>query len=406
MVVLIFVCSVILVGIIILIIVKNRKNRVIVETTSPVIKKIHELNSKFPEINTNYNHNIVERVDFTTRRSAVNFDPSKTFSMRKPELRRIATTRINNAYLYGEYKKLFLETIKNVKTDDDIINSVNLKPNKYRKIESKIVIKLFKIKIDNEKITFQVYSHYVSPQGRSTYNSAWFKYSENDFAYDITPRKIFIDYVPYIDKNKEEINSKTVSKVTGQKDNIQEENKALIIKINDISYQIEDNIAEIIEVNKDIKNIKIPAFIQVENSNYPVKSIKSNIFTNNKNIEIVSIEDGIEIIDSSAFKNCYSLINVTLPSTLKEIHTKTFSGCVKMQKIIIPSSVTHIEEEAFSLCSNLIDIYIPSSVKYIGPSAFWYSIKAKIHMQSGCDISQFDPDWNVDNNEVIFEKFN
>ena len=413
---------VIVIGLIIFIVVKDKKDRKNVEETSLVVKKINELNSKFPKIDPNYKHDFVERVNFQTRKSAVNFNPTPTFTKNKAELKRIASIRINNSNLYNEYKRLFNETLNNVKTDESIINSANLKVKTYRKIENEIVKALFKRVNDNKEITFQVYSHYVSPQGRSTYNSRIYTYAEKDFSSDVIPKKINIDYLPYIENRKEEkpkiveverkeeiikeekIEVKEINQEL--KEEIKEVKPVTDIEINDVNYHLENNIAKIKNINKNSKNINIPTFIQANGMKYYIKSINNNIFTNNKNIETISIEDGIEEIKDSAFKNCSSLTSVTLPSTLKVINKKTFSGCVKLKEIRISSSVESIEEEAFSLCSNLSDVYIPSSVKYIGPSVFWYSTKVKIHIQSGCDISHFDADWNVDNNEVIFEAFN
>lgn len=71
------------------------------------------------------------------------------------------------------------------------------------------------------------------------------------------------------------------------------------------------------------------------------------------NIETVSMEDGIQKIESYAFADCYDLNQVTLSNNLLTIKKGTFQNCTDLESIEIPASVKKIEEGAFEGCENL-----------------------------------------------------
>ena len=61
-----------------------------------------------------------------------------------------------------------------------------------------------------------------------------------------------------------------------------------------------------------------------------------------KNIEKVSIPDGVEEIDNKAFEDCISLMEVSLPDGVVNLGFDTFKNCSSLEMIDIPESVKYI----------------------------------------------------------------
>ena len=105
-------------------------------------------------------------------------------------------------------------------------------------------------------------------------------------------------------------------------------------------------------------------------NNIPVREIKSNAFSYQKNIISVKISNGIEIVGDNAFNKCTSLVNVEMPKTVTYIGHNAFYECKSLNDIVIPEGVTYIGNQAFRGCVNIININIPNSVVEIGSQAF------------------------------------
>ncbi len=392
--------------IILFVVLKNKKNKKKVLNTSITIKKLKELNDKFPQINIDYNHTFTDCIHFKTRASVTNFKPDKYFLNFKTELSRVATIRLKNVYYYDRYKELFNETINKSITPDSVILQTKIKPSKYKKIEKELCDSLFSRQLDSKEITYKINALYISPKGRNSFSSPYYSYSEKDFVSANTSFNLKLDYCPSLIEN-EDLNVKEDAEENVETDIVSNE-KEVVIEENlnfvkdGIIFHLEDDKAFAIGVENNVNNLVLNKEIEHNGIKYPVYFDKKT-FLGNRTITKLTINDGIDCIEDSMFKNCVSLVSINFPSSLKIIKKKAFSGCLKLKIVNIPSSVVSIEEEAFSLCGSLTDIYIPSSIKNVGPSILWYSNKAKIHILSGNDISHFDPEWNVDNNVVSFE---
>lgn len=392
--------------IILFVVLKNKKNKKKVLNTSITIKKLKELNDKFPQINIDYNHTFTDCIHFKTRASVTNFKPDKYFLNFKTELSRVATIRLKNVYYYDRYKELFNETINKSITPDSVILQTKIKPSKYKKIEKEWCDSLFSRQLDSKEITYKINALYISPKGRNSFSSPYYSYGEKDFVLSNTSFNLKLDYCPSLIEN-ENLNVEEDAKENVEIDIASNEKEVLIEEnldfVNDgIIFHIEDDKAIATGIEDNVNNLVLNKEIEYNGIKYHAYFDKKT-FLGNRTITKLTINDGIDSIEDSMFKNCVSLVSISFPSSLKIIKRKAFSGCLKLKIVNIPSSVVSIEEEAFSLCGSLTDIYIPSSIKNVGPSILWYSNKAKIHILSGNDISHFDPEWNVDNNVVSFE---
>lgn len=88
--------------------------------------------------------------------------------------------------------------------------------------------------------------------------------------------------------------------------------------------------------NTDIRSLTIPA---------SVTEIKSNAFTNNKNLQDLVIPGTVKKIGKSAFSYC-GLINLTLEEGIETIGKEAFRYN-NIKKVTVPASVTNLDDSVF-----------------------------------------------------------
>ena len=170
----------------------------------------------------------------------------------------------------------------------------------------------------------------------------------------------------------------------------------------DFEYSVEDGEATITKYNGTGPDVVIPSDL----GGYPVTSIGSAVFYNNKDITSITLPATLKSIGGAAFQaasnlkkvyisdlsswcrisfeDMYStptclgdlylngelLTSVSIPSGIEEIKDYTFYYCSSLTSVIIPESVTSIGNSAFCSCTSLSSITIPESVTSIGSGAF------------------------------------
>ena len=117
----------------------------------------------------------------------------------------------------------------------------------------------------------------------------------------------------------------------------------------------------------DEKEIVVPAEID----GYAVKSIDGFAFNNNKNIEKVTLPEGITTIYDGAFYGCENLKSINIPDGVTLISIDAFKGCKGLKEIKLPDSVITIGKGAFDGCESLESIVIPEGVKGFGDWTFY-----------------------------------
>ena len=143
-----------------------------------------------------------------------------------------------------------------------------------------------------------------------------------------------------------------------------------------------------------IKSIEIPANVQV---------LEACTFSNCRELETVTLNEGLKEIQEYAFMTCKKLKSIHIPSTVTKIEPYLFAYTEVLTNItvaenntvydsrnnckaiietetntliagcgrtFIPNTVTKIGEAAFFACKNLSSITIPTSVTELGESAF------------------------------------
>ena len=113
-------------------------------------------------------------------------------------------------------------------------------------------------------------------------------------------------------------------------------------------------------------DIVIPA----ELDGVPVSGIADDVFEDTRNIESVTISEGITAIGDYAFGNCFHLSDLAFGDAVKTIGDYAFSVCPSLSSLTMGNSVETIGNGAFSGCKSLTSVTIPPSVKTIGEEAF------------------------------------
>ena len=91
--------------------------------------------------------------------------------------------------------------------------------------------------------------------------------------------------------------------------------------------------------------------------------IPTTVNANDKEYRVTSIDD-------YALYQQRQLERITLPDGIKSIGTKAFSGCDKIVTINIPDGTISLGEEALSRCKRITDITLPESTENIGIYCF------------------------------------
>lgn len=127
--------------------------------------------------------------------------------------------------------------------------------------------------------------------------------------------------------------------------------------------------------NSNMKSLKIPKSVRINNKTYKVTTIGEEALKGNKKIANVTLGANIKGIGYEAFCGCTKLNKITFNSALQKIGERAFFECKSLTSIKIPNKVTELGEYAFQRCAKLSKVTLGSSLKKIGNAAF-YECKA------------------------------
>ena len=90
--------------------------------------------------------------------------------------------------------------------------------------------------------------------------------------------------------------------------------------------------------------------------------------------QTIEISKDTIVIGNKMFSNNFELNSLTIPSHVDRIGNYAFWNCVNLTSIFIANGLYRIGEGAFSGCTKLVSITLPDSIMEIGPNAFWNCI--------------------------------
>ena len=103
---------------------------------------------------------------------------------------------------------------------------------------------------------------------------------------------------------------------------------------------------------------EIPETITIDGLTYYIQYDEAYLIDSDKtlvNVVVPATIEGYSVVEiREAFKGHYALENVTLPEGLKRIGDESFSGCSQLQTVNFPSTLERIGKKAFYNCSSLI----------------------------------------------------
>ncbi|SEA62997.1 Leucine rich repeat-containing protein, partial [Xylanibacter ruminicola] len=110
--------------------------------------------------------------------------------------------------------------------------------------------------------------------------------------------------------------------------------------------------------------LKIPPYIEVNNSTYDVTTICANAFEDNEHIEYVIIPENVVTIEKGAFQHSNAakskLRLIQLPSTLKSIGSNAFKNCARLGHIWLKNG-NPVTLDANSFPGSFLSLYIPKA---------------------------------------------
>ena len=130
-------------------------------------------------------------------------------------------------------------------------------------------------------------------------------------------------------------------------------------------------------------DVVIPAVVEYNGTEYPVKEVAENAFNGCTTIESVTCSENIVKIGCGAFSGCNNLNTVNLNEGLQCMEWWTFDGC-PFETVNVPSTIIKMDGEVFGRCHGLKKITMNSA-----PPSDTYDLT------SGCnpaDISIVVPD--------------
>lgn len=125
-------------------------------------------------------------------------------------------------------------------------------------------------------------------------------------------------------------------------------------------------------VRGDGTTLSIPETVSYNNKTYRVTRVAElNDINGMRNVESVTLPEGLLGIGFCAFANCPKLTSINIPRSVKTIGRYAFSNCPNLSSILIPNGVMTIDDNAFRKCTSLSQVTIPESITSLGNDVFF-----------------------------------
>ena len=136
------------------------------------------------------------------------------------------------------------------------------------------------------------------------------------------------------------------------------------IKIDGITYYIQNGNAIVVSADTTLKDVVIPSDV----NGYPVTEIRE-AFKEHYQLTSVVLPNSLKTIGNYAFYYCSRLTSISIPEGVTTIKAHAFFGCEKVSTVTLYNNVTYIGSQAFDACSKITDVY------YYGTLKDWMAIE-------------------------------
>ena len=117
-------------------------------------------------------------------------------------------------------------------------------------------------------------------------------------------------------------------------------------------------------------NIKIPATVTYNSTEYTVNAVGKNAFYSCSGLNNISLPSSVTSIAEQAFYGCRNLVSIDIPASVTMIDSYAFQNCSNLERIELPEGLSTIGGYAFYGCSKIQVVHIPATVTSIGNFAF------------------------------------
>ena len=124
-----------------------------------------------------------------------------------------------------------------------------------------------------------------------------------------------------------------------------------------------------------------------------VQIIKTDAFSDAKNIISLTLGSNVQIIETNAFENLKAQ-SINLPASLKTIEEGAFNNCYAQVVTFEEGSQVQLVRAAFITCSDLTDVIIPSSITSIDEDTFLYSKNITYHVLENSKALEWAEQYN------------
>lgn len=116
----------------------------------------------------------------------------------------------------------------------------------------------------------------------------------------------------------------------------------------------------------------VPAQVEAPQGTMPVRGITAVACVYCKDLQGVTLSEGIESIGYAAFSDCDALTEVTLPSSLTTLSDLSFYRDAHLKQVAVPASVKRVGAGAFGFCYDLEQASLDGGVRSIASNAFYH----------------------------------
>ena len=95
---------------------------------------------------------------------------------------------------------------------------------------------------------------------------------------------------------------------------------------------------------------------------FTVVEVQTACFRDCRQLEKVTIKEGITYLAEALFRGCVKLKEFTAPNTVTRMEEAVFRNCCSVEEIVLPDSLQNMTEGGFYGCRSLKKLVIPASV--------------------------------------------